>query len=469
MKERVFYVDSERGDDDNAGTAPGQAWKSLERVNRQTFFAGDRLLFCSGGKWSGTLRPCGDGEPFRPVVISSYGDGGRPLIDGAGGYAAVHLQGVSHYVVENLAVTNRAGDRQIRQGICVEGKAEGITEDVTVRFCEVFEVDGQNVREAGPYQSMYWNGGIYVTMPGRSSQKNHLHRIHIFRNHIHDVKTSGIRVNQEEDFINDIHHTCVVVRGNLIERTGSDGIIVANCISPLIDGNRCLDAGALGVPEETRLLAGIWVCATSDALIQHNEVARTRMFSDDGTAFDTDWGTAGTTVFQYNYSHDNEGGFWLDCSSLNYNREYHKTVLRYNISLRDGRGVAVYDKGLDAEFYGNVFAFDREASLCVWDEGESFLFRNNLFRLEKEPEDGWSQAAFLDNRYEASVCPREQGEKPEERCEESGRESREERGAGGLDAAWLLANAQDGTKWLDGKWELLCGMTMGKTGSGEKQ
>ena len=57
------------------------------------------------------------------------------------------------------------------------------------------------------------------------------------------------------------------------------------------------DAGALGTLEDTQLIAGIWVCATRDALIQRNEVARTRMFENDGTAFDTDWGTAGTTVF----------------------------------------------------------------------------------------------------------------------------------------------------------------------------
>ena len=78
-------------------------------------------------------------------------------------------------------------------------------------------------------------------------------------NYIHDVRTSGIRVNQQEDFINDIHHTHVVVRGNRIERTGSDGVIVANCISPLIDSNVCFDAGALGTLEDTQLIAGIWV------------------------------------------------------------------------------------------------------------------------------------------------------------------------------------------------------------------
>ena len=104
----------------------------------------------------------------------------------------------------------------------MEGRAEGITEYVTVRNCEILEVSGQNGREEPVYESMYWNGGIYVTMPGRSSAENHLHHIHLLGNYIHDVTTSGIRINQEEDFINDIHHTCVVVRENRIERTGTD-------------------------------------------------------------------------------------------------------------------------------------------------------------------------------------------------------------------------------------------------------
>ena len=51
------------------------------------------------------------------------------------------------------------------------------------------------------------------------------------------------------------------------------------------------------VHEDTQLIAGIWVCATRDALIQRNEVARTRMFENDGTAFDTDWELRGLQYF----------------------------------------------------------------------------------------------------------------------------------------------------------------------------
>ena len=304
---RIFYLDAVNGNDKNNGITPDEALKSLEAANRIVFGEGDKLLLKCGCVWKGMLCLHGDGDRFNFAQVGVYGNGEAPLIDGNGAYAAILLDGVSYWKVKGLRICNHSSERRVRQGICISAKPEGITAGIEISDCEIFEVDGENRRAMPVYQSMYWNGAVYVTFPGRTSAQDHLHDIIISNNYIHDVRTSGIRVNQQEDFINDIHHTHVVVRGNRIERTGSDGVIVANCISPLIDSNVCFDAGALGTLEDTQLIAGIWVCATRDALIQRNEVARTRMFENDGTAFDTDWGTAGTTVFQYNYSHDNEG------------------------------------------------------------------------------------------------------------------------------------------------------------------
>ena len=208
----IYYVDSVNGDDGNCGTQENAPLRSLERVNGLKLQPGSEIRFCRGGSWKGMLVLRDSGTRFEPIRISSYGEGEMPEIDGCGAWAGIWLNGCSHVIVENLKVANRAEKCRLRQGICVEGRAEGITEYVTVRNCEILEVSGQNGREEPVYESMYWNGGIYVTMPGRSSAENHLHHIHLLGNYIHDVTTSGIRINQEEDFINDIHHTCVVVR-----------------------------------------------------------------------------------------------------------------------------------------------------------------------------------------------------------------------------------------------------------------
>jgi hypothetical protein len=266
----------------------------------------------------------------------------------------------------------------------------------------VFDVTGENRRNLEPYRSMYWNSGIYVSIPGRSSETSYLEDIIIEGNYIHDVFTSGIRVNQQEDFIVDIYHRGVIVRNNTIRRTGTDGIIVANCISPLIEYNRCFDAGALGNLIDTRLIAGIWVCATSDALIQYNEVARTRLFENDGTAFDTDWGTAGTTIFQYNYSHDNEGGFWLDCAGINYNPDYIATILRNNISVNDRRCIIQADSGLQALLEANVFyqyAGMSPIEIVAQAEGQSHCFKRNTFYFPDAPLAGWKLSQCEANRY----------------------------------------------------------------------
>lgn len=397
---RRFYVDADWGNDKNSGQEEGKAWKTLERLQKIHFAPGDKIYLKRGCQWKGMFSPKGSGSEETPIILETYGTGKRPVIDGAGAYAAVYLNGVSHWMIRGIHAKNRADIRRVRQGICVMGKPIGITKHIWIEDCEISEVDGENRRELRFYESMYWNGGIYVSMPGRSSKENHLHDVVIYNNFIHDVRTSGIRVNQQEDFINDIHHTHVVIKGNRVERTGSDGIIVANCVSPLIDSNRCLDAGMLGNKEETKVIAGIWVCATSHALIQYNEVARTRLFDNDGTAFDTDWGTEGSTIFQYNYSHDNEGGFWLDCIGLNRNLKSERTILRYNISCNDGRCIIQGDTGIGADLYGNLLIHtEGNLSACDGKEGISHHFFGNIFDETTDVHMNWKKCSYWNNWY----------------------------------------------------------------------
>ena len=74
--------------------------------------------------------------------------------------------------------------------------------------------------------------------------------------------------------------------------------------------------------------AGIWPWDCDDTVIQFNEVSGLKG-TKDGEAFDSDAYTR-NTLFQYNYTHDNDGGFLLICCSDNTG-----TVVRYNISQND--------------------------------------------------------------------------------------------------------------------------------------
>ena len=72
-QQRDFYV-SPAGDD----TGPGSLfvpWRTIDRVNGESFRAGDRIHFEGGETFAGTLRFGADdtGSPTNPIVVDSYG------------------------------------------------------------------------------------------------------------------------------------------------------------------------------------------------------------------------------------------------------------------------------------------------------------------------------------------------------------------------------------------------------------
>src|SRR5437899_996050 len=94
---------------------------------------------------------------------------------------------------------------------------------------------------------------------------------------------------------------------------------------------------------------GIWPWASDNTLFQFNEVSGVKG-TKDGEAFDSDAYCKGST-YQYNYSHDNDGGFMLICCSDNTD-----TVVRYNISQNDrARLFRMAGRNENVKIYNNVF------------------------------------------------------------------------------------------------------------------
>lgn len=75
---RAYYV-STTGRDDNPGTKT-QPFKSIVRVNRLAFSAGDTLCFKANEAFSGTLQVNLTATAEKPFLITSY-DGGRATIN----------------------------------------------------------------------------------------------------------------------------------------------------------------------------------------------------------------------------------------------------------------------------------------------------------------------------------------------------------------------------------------------------
>lgn len=82
--ETRYYVDALAGSDSNDGKAPERAWKSLAQVTAASsaFKPGDAVLLRAGRTYPGSFRIEAAGVAGKPIMVSRFGDGSRPVLSG---------------------------------------------------------------------------------------------------------------------------------------------------------------------------------------------------------------------------------------------------------------------------------------------------------------------------------------------------------------------------------------------------
>jgi len=396
-----YHVDSHSGADGNDGLSPQRAWKSLERVNRETFRPGDRILFRAGSRYTGQLRPTGsgalvDGKPM-PITIDSYGKGKKPRIDGKGVAPATFLlRNVEYWEVRNLEITNKGKDPEpTRTGVSVHIEDFGTAHHIILNGLYIHDINGSHRKKDGGGAGINWhNGGSRI--------KSRFDGLTIENCHIQRCVRNGI--TNGGYWQRDVWHPNlnVVIRGNLIEEVPGDGIVPVACDGALVERNVMRDSPRL--PDDGGGAAGIWPWSSDNTVIQFNEVSGHKA-PWDGQGFDSDWNCR-NSVIQYNYSHDNEGGFVLICNPgdtvMPMNIGNIGTVVRYNISVNDGLRATGKHAGFSPAFhvsgpvqktriYNNLICAPRKRSPKIertllrmdnWGSvrwPEDTLFANNIF------------------------------------------------------------------------------------------
>ncbi len=459
----VYYVDANNGDDENPGTSPSSPWKSLDKLEQTKFQPGDTIRLHEDSVFSDTLflegGVNGEGSDETPIILESYGDtGGRATINGEGGgrvsqmddmgkeiYSAVTLYNASNWTVRDLAITNHGdyempdwgsqGTPEGRVGFYVLAKNNGLTKNVHVDNLKVTDVNGS------VHAKNWGNGGIYFAVGGTTQGEiTRFDNISITNCHVEDVTRTGISVGATvyEEMITDeaeattidpakiqmYGHTNVLIENNYVQDVGGDGIVPFDSYQPLIQYNVSNGASKSHendprlsevpkVPDYWQVNAGVWPWLCYYPNFQFNEALNT-VDNYDGEGFDCDSGTG--TIYQYNYSHDNQGGFMLICSPKNFN-----SLIRYNISENDRKHLFLVSNSLDpnyndprypgiteeeiAQVYNNTFYTGVGLDVTVMSQEEPGYVnvKNNIFYNEGTNVTPYWQPAHYGEEHPATI------------------------------------------------------------------
>jgi len=387
----TYYVDSQNGSDANSGLSQTLPWKTFARVNTTTFKGGDKILLKSGSVWSSQLHPLGSGSLDKPITLSSYGDGARPIINGTGlAGAAVLLKNQSHWVIDGLEITNTAASRSntYRWGIQVENANGGVLSNIKIINNYVHHVTG-SFRWADGFIGPHLNAGIGVNVTGTSGTDK-FDSIWIESNTVSYCGRTGIVV-WDNVWNNPAHATTNVnIRRNKVEFIDSDGILTFGCNGALLEYNVANTCGNYAETGQFNGSCAIWSTRGSNCISQFNEAYNTKALLDnaDGQGFDIDL-DATNCIVQYNYSHDNAGGFLLLIDAKGDPSVQNGTsgsIVRYNISQNDGARIINFAGGIapNSAIYNNTFYVGPGLSTNIIDHSwdldmtQPYYFKNNI-------------------------------------------------------------------------------------------
>lgn len=187
----------------------------------------------------------------------------------------------------------------------------------------------------------------------------------------------------------------VEVSYNEIHDIGKNAIFVRNLYGGVIEHNEVYDTAV-------RCYSGNQIVTRSvyGTVVQYNEGYRNLARPNDlpganntklmdGCMLDADLDSR-DTVWQYNYSHDNSFGLFLNCTGSSSSDKNSKDVaiVRYNLSVNDkgNRGIVCFNYyAKSIEFYNNTIITAKDTKTILWANNDrAFHFYNNIIYNRSE-------------------------------------------------------------------------------------
>lgn len=339
---RNYYFDAKTGNNKNTGLDPAHPKKSLSLISAMVFNPGDSILLKSGTVFVDSLFFEGRGKAGKPIVIGKYAGKKKPWIKGdASHLSMLHIYNSEYLVVRDIEISNKGEKiRPHLDGLLLELYNYGIAKSIQIANLYIHDVYGSLIKgesnkdkDAGAGQGMELRN---LTGSEHDSIPSCFDGLLVQDCYIKNCQRNGIILwgNWVRKYW--FPNRNVVFRRNIIDGVPGDGIVPAGCEAPLVEYNIMKNSSSNIPPSEA--CDGIWPWSCDNAIIQFNIVSGHKS-KVDGYGFDADY-NCNNSLFQYNLSYNNEGGFLLLCNSggwpIDYSVGTNGTVVQYNISINDG-------------------------------------------------------------------------------------------------------------------------------------
>ena len=397
----IFFSSSAADGGDGSLENP---YNSLEVIPTLTLEPGAYIYLEKGSVFYGKLLiPNVSGTEEEPIVVSSYGKGDAPIIDGNGleGSGVVHIMNCSNIIVENLEITDSATSEGDRRGVLVscdnnKGTEEVVTyKNITLKNLYIHDIQGhRDAENSGMSMESKITGGIHLwsgdgygrvdgfTVTGCKITEVSNVGIATWYKVVQNAEggVSAKMVSPYSDSFQNYAHTNVHIDGNEISHIGKNAIFARNLLGGLIEHNVVHDTAKYCVSGNTIVTRSV-----DGTVIQYNEgyrnLARGRDSDgkfQDGCMLDADLDSK-YTVWQYNYSHDNSFGLFINCTT----EEKDVAIVRYNLSVNDhgNKGIIYVNYAAAGIYvYNNtiVTSYDTEYIIQSNGSGRTSYFYNNL-------------------------------------------------------------------------------------------
>lgn len=422
IKYTTYYFDSERGNDQNDGLSQNKAKKTVEEANRIIAACVEetptKILFKAGTKYTSTLKAVSfKAKAESPLQIGVYGaTEEKPYAMISASPNCVDVSG-SNIRISGLELTCPTADRGFYVYTTQSGAMSNVVikgnylHDLNFRWNDLSEgnrpedvdyetVNGVDICPNNKYQYQY-SAMYFMASTGKFPGASWFENVWVEDNTIERVSRAGIFVTSDwarrpglgwgnnryySDEVGWYPHKNFNVLNNDISYTGGDAIVLIAVDGGFIQGNTSYHAQYLG--RSGYYTAGIWCMSSKNIVFQYNEAAYTHLpvGTGDGQGFDIDIGNQ-NILFQYNYSHHNEGGGILLC-----NHPTDEIVYNEDGSfVQDEDGLPLVEKRhtdwKDVIIRNNVFADNGKTVFHIQGKIENLFIENNTMVIPGEAGD----------------------------------------------------------------------------------